>query len=248
MDLVGEELDLPCIFLDPAAALSLPLSMRKDAADSVSTIGLALGACRPGGLSYNFLSPKKPAIHRDLGRIKTFAGIAAALAILLTLFGVRSSLLKQRETVYLSLRQKLADEKPKQKIYRAGRLQAKTVREWMAGQGRWLDHFAHLSALLPSSEEIYLTSFAVGRSRSIRIGVQAKSGEIIARLNTKLREAGYEVKPIAITPGSDRHGYLFRSSVEISIPAKMEFDLAAVSPPARPADDGSLDILKGGGK
>ena len=80
------------------------------------------------------------------------------------------------------------------------------------------------------------------------MGVQARSGEIVARLDATLRESGYEVKPIAITPGSDRHGYPFRSSVEILIPAKMEFDLAAVAPPARPADDGSLDALKGGGQ
>lgn len=246
VDLVGEELDVPCVFLDPATALGMPRGMRKDAADSVSTIGLALGVCRPGGLSFNFLDPKKPAVQRDLGRIKMFTGIAAAAVVFMTLFGVRSSLLNRREAVYAALRQKLADEKSKQKIYRAGRLQAKTVRDWTAGRGLWLDHFAHLSAILPSSEEIYLTSFNVGRSGSIRIGVQAKSGEIVARLDTKLRESGYEVKPIAITPGSDRHGYPFRSSVEISIPAKMEIDLAAVSPPARPADDGSLDALKGG--
>jgi Tfp pilus assembly PilM family ATPase len=248
VDLVGEGLDLPCVFLDPAAALGLPHGMRKDAADSVSTIGLALGACLPGGLSYNFLDPKKPAVHRDLGRIKMVAGIVAGVAIFLTLFGVRSSLLKKREAVHAALRQELADEKSKQKIYRAGRLQAKTVREWTAGRGLWLDHFAHLSAILPSSEEIYLTSFTVGRSGSIRMGVQARSGEIVARLDATLRESGYEVKPIAITPGSDRHGYPFRSSVEVLIPAKMEFDLAAVAPPARPADDGSLDALKGGGQ
>jgi hypothetical protein len=56
-----------------------------------------------------------------------------------------------------------------------------------------------------------------------------------------LREAGYEVKPLAITPGVDKYGYSFRSSVEVSLPDKMKIELAALKGGARPVDDGALE-------
>ena len=79
--------------------------------------------------------------------------------------------------------------------------------------------------------------------------MQARSGEILAKLDKQLRAAGYDVKPLAITPGADRHGYEFRSSVELIVSDKMTIDLSKVKAPARPADDVSLDpaFNKGGG-
>ena len=247
VDLVGEQTGIPCVFLDPAESLGLPREQRQAAAGSISAIGLAYGAVSPTGLAFDFLNPKKPAVHRDLGKVKAMLGIIAALALLFTLIGVRASMLKKREQINQQLVEKLNDEKSKQKIYRAGRLQAKTISDWLKGGDDWLEHYAHLSAVLPGSEEIYLTSFSVSRSGTIRFGVQAKSGAVIAKLDANLRTAGYDVRPIAITPGSDKHGYPFRSSVEIAAASDMEFDLAELAPPKRPEDDASLDALKGGG-
>ena len=62
--------------------------------------------------------------------------------------------------------------------------------------------------------------------------MQARSGEILANLDRQLRAAGYEVKPLAITPGNDKHGYNFRSTVELILPAKMKIDLSKTQPPA----------------
>jgi hypothetical protein len=56
-----------------------------------------------------------------------------------------------------------------------------------------------------------------------------------------LRAAGYDVKPMAIAPGSDRFGYDFRSTVEIMPADKLRIDLRKVKPAARPPDDVSLD-------
>jgi len=247
IDLVEERTGIPCVYLDPAEALGLPREQRLAAAGSVSAIGLAAGASSASGLAFDFLSPKKPAVHRDLGRLKAMLGIIASLAVLFTLLGARASMLKKREQTNQQLVEQLAAEKSKQKIYRAGRLQAKTIKEWLQGGDDWLTHYAHLSAILPASEEIYLTSFSVSRSGAIRFGVQAKSGEVIAKLDASLRTAGYDVRPIAITPGSDKHGYPFRSSVEIAAASDMEIDLAKLTPPKRPEDDSSLDAMKGGG-
>jgi hypothetical protein len=84
---------------------------------------------------------------------------------------------------------------------------------------------------------------------TVRLAVQAQSGEILAKLEKQLRAAGYDVKPLAITPGADRHGYEFRSTVELLVTDKMKIDLSKVKAPPRPADDASLDpaVNKGGG-
>ncbi len=247
IDLVEEQTGIPCVYLDPAEALGLPREQRLAAAGSISAIGLACGAASPTGLAFNFLNPKKPAVHRDLGRVKAMLGIVAAMAVLIGLLGLRASMLKKREEINRQLVEQLAAEKSRQKIYRAGRLQAKTIADWLQGGDDWLKRYAHLSSILPGCEEIYLTSFSVSRSGTIRFGVQAKSGAVIAKLDANLRTAGYDVRPIAITPGSDRHGYPFRSTVEITPTSGVEIDLAKLTPPARPEDDASLDALKGGG-
>ena len=119
--------------------------------------------------------------------------------------------------------------------------QASGIKEWMRGEENWLQHYAYLSALLPPSTEVYLTSFSVSGQGTIRMSVQARSGEILAKLDKYLRAAGYDVKPIAITPGNDRFGYDFRTSVELLVPEKMQIDLSKVRPPARPDDDASLE-------
>jgi len=247
IDLVQEQTGIPCVFLDPAEALGLSREQRLAAAGSIAGIGLAVGATSSSGLAFDFLNPKKPAVQRDLGKLKALLGIIVGLALLFTLFGVRAAMLKKREEAHQQLIEQLAAEKSRQKIYRAGRLQAKTIKDWLKGGDDWLEHYAHLSAVLPPSDEIYLTSFSVSRSGTIRFGAQAKSGDVIARLDANLRTAGYEVRPIAITPGSDKHGYPFRSTVEIFAAKDLEIDLAGLQPPKRPDDDASLDALKGGG-
>jgi hypothetical protein len=100
--------------------------------------------------------------------------------------------------------------------------------------------------VLPGSEDLYLTSLSISAQGNIHLAVQARSGEILANLDRQLRNAGYDVKPLAITPGNDRHGYNFRSTVELLVPAKMKIDLSKAQPPARPADDASLEPRKGG--
>ena len=116
--------------------------------------------------------------------------------------------------------------------------------DWLKEGQNWLQHYMYLSAILPGPEEIYITSLSVGGQGTIRLSVQAKSGEILARLDKQLRAAGYEVKPQAITPGNDKHGYDFRSAVELIVPAKMKIDVSKIKPPARPSDDASLDSAK----
>jgi Tfp pilus assembly PilM family ATPase len=231
----------PCVLLDLATALELPGESAEHAPGAIATIGLALGVHDATGLPFDFLNPKRPAVQRDLRRIRILAGIAAAIAMLVAASGVRQWLINRRLTVLQAADAELADAKSKQPIYQKMIRQHATVQEWEKGGRNWLEHYAYLSAILPSAEEIYLASFSVSGNGAIVLSVQARSGEILAKLDKQLRAAGYDVKPLAITPGADRYGYEFRSSVELFAPEKMKLDLSKIKSPARPADDASLD-------
>jgi hypothetical protein len=161
--------------------------------------------------------------------------------------GVHKTLMNRREATLTALQTELTTGEKKRSVYRQMIQQAATLKAWSAEERDWLDHYAHLSAVLPRSEEIYLTSVAFGPNRAIRLGVQARNGEVLGKVDRLLRAAGYDVKPLAVTPGADRNGYNFRTTVELTVPSKLKFDLTKLTPPARPADDVSLEAPRKGG-
>jgi hypothetical protein len=225
--------------------------MEAPAAGAISALGLALGVLDRDGLPFDFLKPKRPAVQRDMKRIRLLMGAAAAAAAIIFLLAVRSQLLKRKDAELAAVNADVRKEEKMRPLYRMMVRQAATLRDWVGDGRHWLDHCAYLSAILPPSEEVYLDSFSVNNSGTITLAVQARSGAILAKLDKQLRAAGYEVKPLAVTPGADRHGYNFKSTVELSVPAKFKMDLAKVRPPARPADDVSLEAApparRGGG-
>jgi hypothetical protein len=233
-------LNLRCAKLDLAAALELPEESRAHAPDALAAIGLALGAQDAQGLPFDFLNPKRPAVRRNLQRIRLVMGVAAGLAALLFVFGVQTKLKKQREAAFIKLKADLDSAMKMRNTYTRMRRQANTLQNWSKGGKNWLEHLGYLSAILPKSEEVYLTSISVGSQGTIKLAVQARGGRILAEMEKQLRAAGYEVKPSAVTPGADKTGYNFRSSVEL-VPGKMKIDLATVHPPPRPLDDISLE-------
>ena len=238
---LSKRLAAPCSVLDLASALELTVEAAEHAPGAISTIGLALGVHDANGLPFDFLNPKRPAVQRDLRRIRILAGTAAVVAMIVAVLGLRQILVNQRLRIQSALDAELADAKSKQPIYQKMIRQAATVDDWVKGGHNWLEHYAFLSAILPAAEDVYITSLAVSGQGVIHLSVQARSGEILAKLDKQLRDAGYFVKPLAITPGIDRFGYEFRSSVELLVPDKVKIDLSKVKTPARPADDASLD-------
>lgn len=247
---LAERLGLPATHLDPAASLPIPAEARPEAPGALAALGLALGLADATGLAFDFLNPKRPPVQRDLRRLKALAAVTAAAAAVVALLIVRTSLLRRETTLLDAARAELNDAKKKSPFYRKTLQQAGTVEEWLAADRDWTDLYAHLSAILPPAEDLYLKSFTVTGQGSIRLGVQARSGEIIARLDQKLRSAGYDVRPVAITPGSDRFGYDFASTVEFVLPRKLKIDLPNLKTPPRPPDDASLDpaVAKKGGR
>lgn len=241
IEALGSRLSIPCGLLDLTAALGLPRDSAEETSAAIAPIGLALGFGDPVGLPFDFLKPKRPAVQRDMRRIRLLAAAAAIAVIFTGAMMVRTALVKRHEKARLLLADELAAAEKQSPILRRTIRQATVVEEWAGGGRNWLDHLGYLSAILPPADEVYATSFAVGGVNSIRMNVQARSGEILAKFEKQLRGAGYDVKPLAITPGADRNGYEFRSSVEIVVPDRMKIDPAKWKIPARPADDGSLD-------
>jgi Tfp pilus assembly PilM family ATPase len=241
LESLRSRLQLPGCVLDLAAALDLPEAAREHAADAVGAIGLGLSVNDPEGLPFDFLRPKRPAVQRNMRRIRTLGLCAAGAALLIALFGIRSHLVHERMKIKNAVDQDYKQAAAKLATYRRLKVQAATLQQWTKGGRNWLEHLAYLSAVLPGCEQLYITSLSVSGQGNIHLAVQARSGEILAQLDRQLRAAGYEVKPLAISPGNDRFGYNFRSTVELVVPANMKIDLSKVQPPARPADDASLE-------
>lgn len=232
---------LPADALDVGTGLRLPPGSQSQAAGAVAVAGLALGFLDSGALALDFLNPKRPPVERDLRKIRILAAVAAVGCLVLLAAGVRSWLLGKRQKTLNALNQEIAAAEKPRNLYRQTVQQAGVVNEWIRGRRDWLNHYAYLSAVLPASEEVHLTSLAITGPRALRLAVQARSGETLAKVEKQLRAAGYEVRPLSITPGADRNGYEFRSTVELLVPEKLRIDLSKVKPPPRPADDGSLD-------
>lgn len=246
---LATRMSTPVALLD-TWALKLPEDSLSHAAGATAAIGLALGFADTDGMPFDFLNPKRPAVQRDLRKIRILTGLAAAAALFLVVAGVRTWLVGQRQKVLDAITAEVTTAEKHRPVYRQMISQAGVVNEWVRGERDWLTHYAYLTAVLPRSEEVFLTSFAVSGPGALRLALRAKSGEILAKVEKQLRAAGYDVKPLAITPGSDKNGYEFQSTVELAVPDKLKIDLAKTKPPpARPADDGSLDTSrkKGGG-
>jgi hypothetical protein len=174
-------------------------------------------------------------------RIKILATASAIAAAVLFVVLLKGYLVNKRTAIAKEWADKAAQADKFRPLYLKIITQGKTIDDWQNGKRNWLDHYAYLSAVLPPSEEVYITSLQISAQGTIRLAVQARSGEVLAKLDKQLRAAGYDVKPLAITPGADRNGYEFRSNVELTVPARMKVDIAKVKAPARPADDASLD-------
>jgi Tfp pilus assembly PilM family ATPase len=247
--LLAGQLNLPGSIFDPAAKLKLPKASRSEAAGASAAIGLAAGMLEPSGLSIDFANPKKPAEEGNKKRTQLLLAAAAAVVVLIGLLGARAHLIGNKTKIKLAAQQELTDAEKKVPIYKRLKAQNKSVQSWVGDEQDWLDHLAWLSAILPPADQVYVSAINTSPQHVVRLSVQSKTGELLAELDKKLRAAGYEVKPLSITPANDKYGYGFRTTVELAVPRKMKPDLTKATPPARPADDSDVpaaSAAKGG--
>jgi hypothetical protein len=238
---LAQRLGIPCTPIQATTDLGVEAAQAPAAVAALGALGLAAAGTDEAGLRLDFLNPKRPPIPRDLRRLRILAGIAAAVLLLVGVFVVRSILVQRRTAVLNGVLAELADGEKKRPTYRRMVQQSAVINDWIKGGRDWLDHAAYLTSVLPPAEELYVTSLTISGQGGIRLAVQARSGETLARLEKQLRNAGYDVRPLAITPGADRFGYEFRSNVELGVPDKLKIDLQKVKPPLRPLDDISLE-------
>lgn len=234
---------LPATVLDPASALE---SRRTADASSLrgtlAAVGGALYYEEEGGPPLDFLHPKKPPVRRDTRRLKIMGAAVAVLALLFGLVGVRRHLVQQQVLIKKELQAKVTDAEKKLPVYRRLLAQGGVVRTWMEEGQSWMAHLGLLSGTLPGAEDLYLTSFTTTPQGLIRMSVQARSSDLLVDLDKRLRAAGYDVKPLSITPGNDKHGYPFRTTVELAVPRSMKIDLKEVNVPVRPEDDTPVSL------
>ncbi|MGN6384669.1 MAG: type IV pilus biogenesis protein PilM [Verrucomicrobiota bacterium] len=237
LQLLAAKLGLPGGIFDPASGLKLPKKDSAESAAASAAIGLAIGFLEPAGLSIDFANPKKPPVEGHAKRKQALFAVAALLAVLISVFGFRAHLIRKRMKVKEAVQQELTAAEKKLPVYKRLMTQTKSVQSWLADDQDWLDHLAFLSAILPPADQVYVSAINTTPQHVIRLSVQSKSGELLAELDKKLRAAGYEVKPLSITPANDKYGYNFRTTVELAVPKKMKPDLKNAKPPARPTDD-----------
>jgi Tfp pilus assembly PilM family ATPase len=234
---IGSRLRVNATVFHPSSRLELKSGDKNEIDASFAAIGLSIAAQDPGGLPIDFLHPKKPAVPRNTRRNKILIASAAAMVGIVALFGIRAQVMKTHNKTRAAILEQLTDAEKKLPIYRKLKSQTKSVKTWLDEEQDWLDHLAYISGILPGADQLYVNSIATTSQRVIRMSVQAKTGELLAELDKKLRAAGYEIKPLSITPASDKYGYNFRTTVELNVPKKMKVDIQKVAPPKRPEDD-----------
>ncbi|HXP60368.1 MAG TPA: hypothetical protein VN829_07755 [Dongiaceae bacterium] len=241
VEALRQQCHLPCRLLDPAAALGLSVKDSDYGPGALTALGLALSAQDQTPWPFDFLHSKRPPAPRNRRRATLIQAAVAGAVLLCVLAGLRTFLVHRQARIRDRLQEEIKRTADDRKVYRETRLRAKTLHDWVMDKREWLDHYAYLSALLPGSTDVYVTSISAGARGVLHLSVQARSGEVLAEIDKRLRAAGYELKPLAITPSSDRYGYSFQSSLELTLPSKLKINLAALNAPERPADDGSLD-------
>ncbi|MBM3880362.1 MAG: hypothetical protein FJ387_11705 [Verrucomicrobia bacterium] len=220
--------------VNPAVALTEAATNQARLNGALPAIGLALGALDPPASSFDFLNPKRPPVPRDLRRVRRLGMVAGALAVVLGVAGLRAHWIRQREQQRAELQQQIALATKNLAAYRLVRSQARTVLDWSAASRNWLDHLTLLSALLPPSQELYLTTISSSTRNTLTLGLRVRSGETVDRLSAALRAAGYEVKAPGITPATDRYGYRFQANLDLVVPEGVTNDLDQVVVEARP--------------
>ena len=236
--------------MPPPSDLRLPKDKKGNTSRALTSLGLALGFADEGGLSVNFLSPKRPIINRNEGRIKWMLGISILAAGSLVLFSIQKRLKSNAQAElnrlipqYSALKK---EERKNKIIIRTG----DAVTTWRKESKDWLGHIAFLSAVLPPSDKVYLKNIGtrrIGSNGVITFQLQSKDSSTLHNVEKRLRELGYEFKSVPQTPGSDRHGYSFRASFELIIPDNFKHNLKNYlntnTPPTRIKDDIYADGL-----
>lgn len=254
-------LDLKVEVLQPALAMGL--LEEGPTGGFIAPIGLAIGQARRE-LPFDFLNPKRPAVQRDIRKIRIIAAAAAGAIILAALLILNWVHLDTRKTQLLELQSKVEELKKKDAEVAALAYRVGSIENWTDTGQDWLAHWAHLSEILPSCKSAYLwgslsinlangdrkpgiskAALAEQQVAVIRFDLRAKDSKILEEVNQTLLDSPYGFTPGDLEYSKDDQGYLCQTSIELSVPRKMK-DLGpppAIMEALRPADDASGDLV-----
>ncbi len=214
----------------------------------ISALGLAISHGAEANLPFDFLNPKQPGRDVDPMRRKLtiIGGCVAVAALLLAAFGGYHVISLQSEAdKLLDKYNALNDENRKGKAIVQ---RVEKVDRWGSQSRNWINHWAHLSSLLPGAKDLYVTSFSATAERGIVMQLRARDDQIITDLGTRLAEAGYDFKPGSVSTANDKFGYNYATTLRVLVDPKMKIDLAELKPVERPADDGAARLIQTHGK
>ncbi|HUU60285.1 MAG TPA: pilus assembly protein PilM [Phycisphaerae bacterium] len=233
---LSQKLAVRCELLDPAAAFDL--EGEGNASEYISALGLAIRHSGGGGMPFDFLHPKRPVVRRDLRKFRI--GAVAACAVLAIVLGVAAGqrYLENKKSAVQGL---IADKKTlgeKNAALKARLSRVEALEDWRDERCNWLDHWAYLSALLPSAEEAFINRSPgfKGNAGTIKLAVRSKTSEAITKLVERLRKAGYEPATSRFITTQD-DAYVYSVDLKLTFDPKMSIDLSAAEPIPRPPDD-----------
>ena len=206
--------------------------------------GLSL-ITQPGSARINFLSPRKHVVQKDPTlRRKGILGGGVAVAILVLI----GSFWLQFADVEAALERVKKEEKNVDELLARGQpiLKSKqVVQAWVDRQVPWLDEWQKLSARLPATERIYLTSVKMDPTTGtslgkIRLDGNARlQGDMIGWSEAVVAEKGrYVVAPHTIRAARSDTYYPWRFELELALrspEAASPKSAAGKSPPANAA-------------
>ncbi len=240
-----QRLGVPCGTLQPQRAfesrpeapIRLPAAGERASSAFISALGLAVVHPATGRLPFDFLNPRRPSVRRDARKIRVAAAAVAAAVILLAAVTSGWVYLDAKEDRVKSLQAAAAKLSREIKVLqkRADRLGA--IEAWAAGGQKWLDHLAYLSCVFPPARDVYLTGLRTHGENSVSFRVQGLNSEAITALSRRLDRAGYLVKPGPIKTVSDSHGYVYNTTLRVSVSPDVKIDLATTRPAERPSDE-----------
>lgn len=239
-EVLEDKLSVPCRTLQPGRAFPDKDNAQVPSA-FISGLGLAVEHFAKDVSSFDFVDPKRPPAKRDPRKARAAAIIAAVAVLLLAAVVTRGVIVggAQDRVSALAKRNNKLKESIKAVKSRAKRVDA--MEDWQVGSYDWLAQWAHLSCLLPSAKDVYLTKLDTSPDGTITFSVQARNTEAITALNQQLEKAGYKFKPGQTKGGKDAYGYRWTTTVKVLASSTAKADLATASPVPRPKDDSTAE-------
>jgi len=235
-DAISARLSVPCEVFQPSQVFQDTVR-EQITSGFISGLGLAVDYATDRQLTFDFVNPKRPPVKRDPRKARALAIVGATAVLLLVAIIARAVVVGSKQTQVNSL---LARERQLDEAIKLAKTKAKqvdTIEEWIESSQDWLTQWAHLSCLLPSAKDVYLTNFKIGGDRSITFGVRAASSEAINLLNKQLGEAGYDFRPGQVKRGNPLYECPYSTTLRVQASATAETDLATTRFVPRPDDD-----------